>query len=449
MKKYIESEMLELKERYTDAMVREIVSFLNTNGGRILIGVRDDGTVAGVDRIDETLRRISDVVTGAIEPNPQDEVASSLIFDEGKTLIAIDVSKGSRNIYCQKKYGFSSTGCTVRMGTTCREMTAEQIRIRYERNFIDTEYMLKRSARSLDLSFRELKIYFAERGYHVDDRSFAANLSLKTSAGDYNLLAELLADSNRIPLIFVKFQGTNKTAISERSDYGYGCLLTAYAKLRNRLESENTCISNTTVRPRKDLYLFDADCVNEAVINALVHNDWTVSEPQVSMFQDRLEILSHGGLPGGMCEKDFFEGISRPRNTTLMRVFLMMGLCEHTGHGIPTIVNMYGKSVFDIEENYLRCTIPFDPDVLAHISGGNVGLNVGMGVGLNKTEKRVVELLIDDPDRNAQALAERIGVTKRTIERAFASLKEKGMLERVGSRRDGTWLVAKGKRPGD
>jgi ATP-dependent DNA helicase RecG len=94
-------------------------------------------------------------------------------------------------------------------------MTPEQIKIRYEKNFIDTEYMLKRKSSSMDLSFRELKIYYTEKGYHVDDKSFATNLNLKTTDGSFNLLAELLSDKNNIPLIFVKFQGNIKASISE------------------------------------------------------------------------------------------------------------------------------------------------------------------------------------------------------------------------------------------
>ena len=152
-----------------------------------------------------------------------------------------------------------------------------------------------------------------------------------------------MADNNNIPFIFVKFKGTNKASISQRSDYGYGCILTTYDKIKNRLQAENISISDTTVRPRRDIFLFDYDCVNEAVLNALVHNDWTITEPQISMFEDRIEILSHGGLPRGMTKKQFFDGISKPRNTTLMRIFLNMGLTEHTGHGIPTIVNRYGE----------------------------------------------------------------------------------------------------------
>lgn len=421
--------------KYTDAICKEIVSFLNASGGTLVIGVKDDGTVVGVDKIDETFKKISDVITTQIEPNPQDEVSSELRFENGKTLIVVNVSKGIKHIYCQKKYGFSSVGCTIRVGTTCREMTPEQIRIRYENKFIYSEYMLKKRATLSDLSFKELKIYYSEKGYHLDDNNFEANLNLKNQNGEHNLLAELLADRNNIPLIFVKFKGNDKATISERSDYGYRCIITSYDRIKNRLQSENICISNTTVRPRKDTYLFDYDCVNEAVLNALVHNDWTITEPQISMFDNRLEILSHGGLPSGMTKKQFFEGISKPRNITLMRIFLSMGLTEHTGHGIPTIVKKYGEDVFEIEANYIRCTIPFDEEVLDKSKNENVGLN--------KTEKKVVSLLIEDSEYTSDELAARIGVTKRTIERAFISLQNKNIIERIGSKRDGSWIVTK------
>ena len=320
MSKYVESETLELKEKYIDVICKEVVSFLNTSGGTIVIGVKDDGTIVGVDKIDETFKKISDIITTQIEPNPQDEVSSEIRFEDGKTLIVVNVSRGIKHIYCQKKYGFSSVGCTIRVGTTCREMTPEQIRIRYESKFIASEYMLKKRASQQDLTFKELKIYYSEKDYYLDDKTFEANLNLKNQKGEYNLLA----DRNNIPLIFVKFRGKDKAAISERSDYGYRCIITSYDKTKNRLQSENICISDTTVRPRKDTYLFDYDCVNEAVSNALVHNDWTITEPQISMFDNRLEILSHGGLPSGMTKKQFFEGIT-PVYNFLKKINIVQG----------------------------------------------------------------------------------------------------------------------------
>lgn len=439
MNKYIESETLELKEKYTDTICKEIVSFLNSTGGEILIGVKDNGTIVGVEKIDETLRKISDVITTQIEPNPQDEITSDLKFVDGKILIAINVPKGMRSIYCQKKYGFSSTGCTIRIGTTCREMTAEQIKIRYQKGIIDNEYMLKKQSSLQTLSFKDLKIYYSEKGFHIDNQSFETNLNLKNEEGKYNLLAELLSDKNNIPFIFVKFKGIDKTSISERNDYGHSCLLKTYEIIHNRLKSENTCISNTTTRPRIDKYLFNFDCVNEAILNALVHNDWTITEPQISIYSNRIEILSHGGLPYGMSKKSFFEGISRPRNATLMRIFLSMGLTEHTGHGVPTIVKEYGENSFEIEDTYIKCVIPFNDEVLSSIE--NVGIRNGINDGLTKMEKDVLFYLNQNPKDTLANLSLKLNVTKRTIERTISQLKEKNVIERIGSKKSGYWKI--------
>ena len=69
--------------------------------------------------------------------------------------------------------------------------------------------------------------------------------------------------------------------------------------------------------------------------------------------------------------------------------------------------------------------------------------NVGLNVGLNKTEKKVIELLIENPNVTSTELAEKVGVTKRTIERTFKSLQEKKIIGRIGSKRDGNWIVVR------
>lgn len=208
------------------------------------------------------------------------------------------------------------------------------------------------------------------------------------------------------------------------------------------MAAENVCISDTTLRPRHDRYLFDFDCVNEAIINALVHNDWNRSQPLVSLFEDRVEILSHGGLPQGQTKEMFFQGISRPRNDMLMRIFLNMELAEHTGHGIPVIVSKYGCDVFHIEDNYINVVIPFDVEVAAQIRK-NVGINVGLNVGLKKTQKKVLQALLENSNATAADLASKMGVSARTIERALAQLQKANLIMRSGSRKTGYWLVVK------
>ena len=123
-----------------------------------------------------------------------------------------------------------------------------------------------------------------------------------------------------------------------------------------------------------------------------------------------------------------------------MRIFLNMGLTEHTGHGVPTIIKKYGKGVFEITDNYIKCRIPYDEKVL-EMSQKNVGINVGTNVGINKTEKAVLGILISNPQKTADEMAVEVGVTKRTIERTLVSLKKKGLIERIGSNKKESWVV--------
>ena len=245
-------------------------------------------------------------------------------------------------------------------------------------------------------------------------------------------MAELLSDDSRFSFIFVKFEGKDKASLSQRSNYGNKSILFAYEQMMNRLQAENICISDTTIRPRQDKYLFDYDSVNEAVVNAIVHNDWSISEPQISFFSNRLEILSHGGLPHNLSISEFFAGISKPRNLALMKIFSDLDKVDHTGLGIPTIVERYGKDVFSINDNYILITIPFDEEVANKVN-----------VGVNETEKTILEELLKNPTLTADRLSLIIKKSKRTIERYLKALQDKGYLERSGSDKTGVWKIIK------
>ena len=445
---FYESDTIELKERYTQTLTRELVSFLNTNGGQIYIGITDYGKVVGVndEQLDETQRMVSDCITNQIEPNPQSEIKSELIFIDGKKIILISVNKGFKPIYCIKKYGFSSKGCLVRIGTTCKEMSSEEIEYRYKNTFIDNDYILKAPSKYFPLSFEMMIILLVSKGLHINHASFDATYNLKRMDGSYNLLAELLSDKNSIPLIFVKFLGDNKATISQRSDYGDQSILLGYQKLKDRLVAENICKTNTTVRPRIDEYLYDMDCVNEALVNAIVHNDWTISEPLVSFYSDRIEITSHGGIPKDMSRVEFFNGVSNPRNSVLMRIFLKLGIVEHTGHGIPMIVEKYGKEAFDIHDSYINVIIPFNKNVMETMNqfGKNDGKNNGKNLineELTENEKRILLELINNPSVPYDQLVNDLKISRKTVSRVFVSLVEKSYIERIGTNKKGYWKI--------
>ena len=441
---FTESEKMELKSKFTDAVCKEIVAFLNADGGDLVIGVNDNGTVAGITNLDETSKKVSDVITDQIEPVPHSLVTMETVYIEDKPVLIVHIRKGIQPIYCQKKYGYSSSGCVVRIGTTCKNMTQEEIDTRYEMKYRKTDAMILSPASYTPITFNTLKTYYGVRGYHLEDSTFETNLNLLTPDGKYNLLAEIMSDRNMLPLIFVKFKGNDKSAISERYDYGNQCLLLSYEQIKLRIATENTCFSDTTVRPRVDRFLYDFDSVNEAVINALVHNDWTISAPLISFFDDRLEIFSYGGLPSGQEEEDFFMGVSVPRNIALMQIFLNMDLAERTGHGIPVIVKRYGREVFEIKKNYIRVTIPFDEEVLERtVQTAPVferGIT-GYGQRMTETERKIISFVRENPLATLSDITSAAGVTVRTVERAVKSLQDRKILIRTGSKRKGEWIV--------
>ena len=439
--RYMETERVELKEKVNGELAKEIEAFLNTDGGVIFVGVTDDGMPIGIEDADVTLRKISDIISDQIEPNAIDCVRPEVVFDEGKILIRIVVNKGYSSLYCVKKYGFSPNGCHYRVGSTCKSMTLDMIRKVFERSLSNVDLMVKIPAYYGSIKFEKLKLMLLERGFHIDSHSFEQNLRLRNLDGRYNLLAELLSDTNHVSFIFAKFKGFNKATFSERSDYGNRCIVLAYESMKERLKLENICKTITYPRPRKDIYLYDMDAVNEALVNAVIHNDYRITEPQVSFFADRLEILSHGGLPLGLTKEEFFAGISKPRNEHLMDIFKRLGIVEHTGHGVPTIVAKYGKEAIEISDHLINIVIPFNKEALENHGSINASMKVtgGNGGELNAKEKKVLSLIEESPNVTAKTISQSLSLPPRSVQRYMANLKEKGFILRVGPTKGGYW----------
>jgi predicted HTH transcriptional regulator len=125
---FTETEKVELKQKFNDALPKEIVAFLNTDGGTIYIGVNDDGSICGVIRLDETLKKIADILENQVLPDPRACVEVGTKYIDEKHVVEIKVKKGDGLFYV-KKYGRSSQGCFVRIGSTSRPMTEDQIMV--------------------------------------------------------------------------------------------------------------------------------------------------------------------------------------------------------------------------------------------------------------------------------------------------------------------------------
>ncbi len=137
-------------------------------------------------------------------------------------------------------------------------------------------------------------------------------------------------------------------------------------------------------------------------------------------------------------------GVSVPRNTALMQIFLNMDLAERTGHGIPVIVRRYGRGVFEIKKNYIRVTIPFDEEVLKSTIQRAPAVEKNRPVNghrLTETEKTIISVVKDNSLASIADIASASGVTTRTVERALKSLRDRKMLIRTGSKRKGEWII--------
>lgn len=134
----------------------------------------------------------------------------------------------------------------------------------------------------------------------------------------------------------------------------------------NRIEFKR----ELTYMSRIDTPLWDERAIHEAVINFIVHNDYSREvPPKFEIFTDRLEITSYGRLPENMSEDEFFNGVSIPRNKELMRIFRDVEMVESLGSGMPRIMQVYGRECFTFMEHFIRFTVPFYKEAIGQIVG--------------------------------------------------------------------------------
>ena len=206
------------------------------------------------------------------------------------------------------------------MGTGTQQLTTEMIDRLYASRTRDSLRNIP-SPRA-QLSFNQLKIYYDEKGFTVNE-SFLENLDLYTLNGELNYVAYLLADQNSVSIKVAKYAGANKVELIENEEYGYCSLIKATNRVLDKLEVENRTFTKITGdAQRQQKRMIDRRALREALINAVVHNDYTHEVPPVvEIYANQLSITSYGGLVPGLSKAEFFAGRSMPRNRELMRVY--------------------------------------------------------------------------------------------------------------------------------
>jgi len=361
--KLIETDKTEFKSILNEKLEKVVVSFLNSKtGGDLYIGVANNGTALGVENIDKIQLAITDRIKNNIFPTCLGlfDVYSEEL--DTKMIIHIVVSRGTEKPYYIKSFGMSPAGCFMRVGNGIKQMDIALIDRLYASR---TRNSLRNivSPRYANHTFAQLKIYYEEHGFKLNE-SIIQNLDLYTSDGKLNYVAYLLADVNSVSIKVAKYAGVDKLNLIENEEYGFCSLLKATEKVLDKLEIENKTFTRITgSAQRLERRMINKIALREAFINAIVHNDYTREVPPVvEIFTNRLVITSYGGLIEGLSEEEFYNGRSMPRNRELMRVFRDLEFVEHLGSGMNRILEVYDKGIFNLSDNFLQVTFPFEED---------------------------------------------------------------------------------------
>ena len=426
-KKYIETEAVELKEIINDDLEKEVVAFLNSHYGVIYIGVNNDGEIVGVNNHDDIILKIVDRLKNNIEPSIIGLFEVNVLIYNEKHYIKIEVASGIEKPYYVKKYGMSSKGCYIRIGTQTSQLSQKEIDKLYSRKVKHT--LSNMISPKQNLTFSQLKIYYQEKGYdEVNNEFFLDSLDLFTEDHKFNYLAYLLADNNSISVRVAKYHNDD---FIERNDYGKCCILKAINNVIDKLKIENnTAIKITDNAKRDETRLVDSTALREAILNIFCHNDYSIgNEPYIIIYDDRFELYSYGGLPQGLSKEEFFKAKSLPRNRELMRVMSDLDMGEHLGRGMRRIMKHLSKEDFEITDNFITITFKYSSEALKmlHSKPFNTDSN------LTEQEKIIIKYIKEYGSIRRNTIEDILNIKKSRAKEILLNLQNKKYIKQEGN----------------
>lgn len=354
-----ESEIIELKEIYTTDLKKEIVSFANTNGGTIYIGVQDNGTIVGVDHADSVIQQIANSIRDSIRPDISMFTSIELLKDENKSYIKVTVDSGTKKPYYLSDKGLKPTGVYVRSGTTSAPASEDAIRMMIK--MTDGDSFETNRSLIQELTFNSLSKEMERRKLEFTGVQMK-NLGILSPDGIFTNMGLLVSDQCRHSIKFAVFQGTDKLVFKDRKEFT-GSLFEQLAEVYKTIDFYNGTMASFHDLLRTDERDYPEDAVREALLNAIVHRDYSFSGSTfINLYSDRLEFISLGGLVPGLSLEAAMLGASQSRNEKLANLFYRMKLIEAYGTGISKIISCYkGKfeqPVFESVEGAFQVILP-------------------------------------------------------------------------------------------
>ena len=347
-----ETRIVEFKETITNTFLKTVSAFSNYDGGTILFGVDDDGNIKGLPDVKQACLDIENKINDSITPQPD----YTLEVQNNDQTIKLTVKSGLQKPYLYKSKAYKRNDtATIEVDTLeFSRLVLDGKNIRFE------ELPCKDQELSFEILHRKLKETVRIENF---DKDTLKTLNLYDDVNGFNNAAGLLADKNHFPGIDIVKFGENISIIQKRSTFENISVLEVYEKaidvFRDYYQYE--VIQGAD---RKKMEKVPEAAFREAIANALIHRVWDVnSQIRVSMFDDRIEIVSPGGLPSGITEEEYLSGkLSVLRNRNLANVFYRLGFVEIFGTGITRIKQLYAESLikpdFEVSENAIEIVLP-------------------------------------------------------------------------------------------
>lgn len=424
-----ESETVELKARVVDEIKNEVVAFANSQGGTLYVGVLDDGEWIGVEDVDAALLQISNMVRDAIKPDVTMFVRYEVLTQEDKQVIAVHVQRGTNRPYYLAKKGLRPSGVYVRQGVSAVPASGTAIRAMIK----ETDGDRFEEMRSLEqqLTFVATEQEFARRGLAFGAEQMRT-LKLLNSDGLYTNLALLLSEQCPQTIKVAVFEGTDQSVFKDRREFS-GSLLQQMNEVYDYLDKHNRIHSTFDKLLRIDTRDYPETALRETLLNLLVHRDYAYrASGLISVFSDRIEFVSIGGLMPGFLLEDIMAGVSVCRNQRLANVFYRLQLIEAYGTGMKKIMNAYrdmGKTP-DVEVTHNTFKI-----ILPNVNGQEDRMAPSFSGVSGSDEEKILAVIRAQGEASRAEIERAIGVSTSTTTRLLREMTQTGVLQRVGQGR--------------
>ena len=350
-----ESERIEYKSQMLEDLYKEVIAFANTDGGVIYIGIDNEGNLTGIDDVDETYTRLTNGIRDAIAPDVTMFVRYVL---QDNKVIRIEVGEGSYKPYYLKAKGIKPTGVYVRQGASSVQASPDQIR----RMMKESDGDNYEDSRSLDqdLTFSAAETAFQRYGVEFSIEKYRAPGITQNDI--FTNLALLLSDQCLHTTKIAVFKDEFCTEFRDSKEFG-GSVFKQFEDSVTYLALCNRTASTIKGVVRTDKKDYPEEAIREALLNALVHRDYSFSGSIIINVNDiKMEFSSLGGLLPGRSTEDIRIGVSQPRNKKLAEVFHRLRLIESYGTGIRRIFKLYEncpiQPVIEVTANAFKIVLP-------------------------------------------------------------------------------------------